>query len=191
MREEADWHLLAPGPSASQQLADKLPRPLLGVVTSAYRLAPDARFLCSTDSKFWRNESAAKNFAGHKFTICGAPGITRVRMAVVNSGVFALEMAKRSGAKRIFLHGFDMHGTHFFGQYTNGCANTKPDKRAHHMSEYQDWERANRQHVEVINCTRGSSLTCFRFATEKEIAHIFGQARKPKRSGVKPIGWIA
>jgi hypothetical protein len=80
--------------------------------------------------------------------------------AVCNSGVLGLEVAKRAGATRILLLGFDMHGTHFFGQYVNGLRNTKPHPREQHKRQFSDWGRLNRS-VQVLNVTKGSALTCF------------------------------
>lgn len=95
------------------------------------------------------------------------PHAERVRVdalgAVVNSGVLGLECAVRAGAKRILLLGADMHGSHFFGPYTNGLRNTAPHQRAQHMKQYAAWASLNRG-VEVLNCTAGSALCCFPLA---------------------------
>jgi hypothetical protein len=71
---------------------------------------------------------------------------------IVNSGVLALECAKRFGATRILLLGYDMRGSHFFGPYANGLRNTTERKRTDHLRQYAKWGRANPD-IEVINCT--------------------------------------
>ena len=96
------------------------------MVTSAFQLAPFTDFLAATDMDFWRKFPEAKDFAGRRFAIHIVPGTERIQMEIVNSGVLALEVARRLGAARVFLHGFDMHGSHYFGPYSNGLKNT-PD----------------------------------------------------------------
>lgn len=161
----SDWALLAPGPSAST-LAPLIPAGLLlGVIGNAFALVPRAEFLAATDAAWWQKHPEAFDFPAQRFGILVARGVTKVCMpgnVTVNSGVLALECAKRAGATRIKLYGFDMHGSHFFGQYTNGLTNTSEEKRRIHLRQYAQWAKANRC-VEVINCTPGSALQCFHF----------------------------
>ena len=160
------WALLAPGPSASAEQADRIREAgiPLGVVCNAYELAPWADFLAATDGVWWRKYPQAKEFAGKRYSMHAVSGVERVRVPqmgqVCNSGVLALVCAVRLGATRILLSGFDMHGSHFFGKYENGLSNTLPKKRVLHFAQYAKWARENRG-VEVINCTEGSALTCF------------------------------
>jgi hypothetical protein len=100
---------------------------------------------------------------------------------ICNSGVLALECAKRLGATRVLLLGFDMRGTHFFGPYTNGLSNTNDSKRKIHMSQYDRWRRSN-PGVTVLNCTEGSALHCFKTARlEDAIADLLGQESESER----------
>lgn len=156
--------LLAPGPSMSQALADSLRGGFVGVVSNCFELAPWADFLVAQDRRWWRAHPAAMEFQGRKFTGNRMPGVERVDRSATNwnSGVLALQAAVQLGAKRICLYGFDMHGTHFFGPYTNGLSNTKESRRAVHLRQYADWMRRNRG-IEVVNCTPGSALKCFQF----------------------------
>lgn len=155
------WALLAPGPSASADDALRVHEAgiPLGAVGNAFELAPFAQFIAATDAAWWRRYPEARK-AASTFSILPVAGVETVKIAPVNSGVLALEVAKRKGAARILLLGFDMHGTHFFGEYRNGLRNTKPHQRAQHLKQYGEWKRANRS-VEVVNCTAGSALTCF------------------------------
>ena len=164
------WALLAPGPSASKALADRLLGFKVGAIGNAYQLAPWAEFLAATDGGWWRKHPDAKEFAGDKYAMHGVSGVELVRIppiGICNSGVLGLEVAKSKGAKRILLCGFDMHGSHFFGQYTNGLRNTSPGQREQHKKQFKAWAFANRK-VEVINCTEGSALTCFPVARLEE-----------------------
>lgn len=161
------WALLAPGPSATRQQAQQVRTAgiRLGVISSAFPLARWADFIAATDSAWWRSYPDAKHLPGRKFAIHAVPGVEKIRVpgwVACNSGVLGLECAKRLGATRILLLGFDMHGTHYFGEYTNGLSNTLPARRRMHLSQYTTWQKRNRE-IEVINCTAGSALQCFPF----------------------------
>lgn len=162
------FHLLAPGPSMTQQTADSLRGLRVGAVGCCYQLAPWAEFLASTDTDWWDKYPDAYDFQGLKFSgqnTCRGVIQERDSRTDINSGVLALTVAVKLGAKRIYLYGFDMHGSHYFGDYTNGLPNTPEYRRAIHLRQYADWAQ---QHtgVVVINRTPGSALTCFRFDQE-------------------------
>ena len=157
------WAILAPGPSARADDAE-LARDSgysVGCVSNAFELAPWCKFIAASDAKWWHAHPRAMTHPA-KFTMGVVVGASAVKMptGVVNSGVLALEVAKRMGAKQILLLGYDMHGTHFFGRYTNGLTNTSDDRRKVHMREFAQWAKDNAS-VEVINCTQGSALDCF------------------------------
>jgi hypothetical protein len=159
------WALLAPGPSASAEDAERVRAAgiPLGVIGNAFQLAPWADFLAATDAAWWRKYPEALTLPGAKYTMHQVKGVERVRVAgyvSVNSGVLGLEVARSKGASRILLIGFDMHGTHFFGPYTNGLSNTTETKRRMHLAQYARWAKRN-QDIQVINCTPGSALQCF------------------------------
>src|SRR5690606_23202615 len=131
------WALLAPGPSASAEDAERVRAAgiPLGVIGNAFQLAPWADFLAATDSAWWRT-----------YTMRAVRGARRVKVAgyvAVNSGGLGLGGAKRNGATRILLLGFDMHGTHFFGPYRNGLSNTTETKRRMHFAQYARWAKRN------------------------------------------------
>lgn len=159
------WALLAPGPSASSEDAERVRVACipLGVISSAFPLAPWADFIAATDGGWWRKYTEAKGLPGKKYTMHEVGGVERVKVpgyVAVNSGVLGLECAKRHGATRVLLLGFDMHGTHFFGKYTNGLSNTTDQRRRMHLAQYARWAARNRD-IEVFNCTPGSALKCF------------------------------
>lgn len=118
--------------------------------------------MVAADRGWWLKHPEAFPFEARKF--CSFPNVIGTEHTGLppetNSGVAALEVAKRLGAKSIRLYGFDMHGTHFFGSYTNGLRNTSDLRRTVMLAQFSDWTRANR-HVEVINCTPGSAIQCF------------------------------
>jgi len=182
------WALLAPGPSASAQLAERLRGFPLGVVGNAFQLAPWADFIAATDGSWWRKFPKAKELPCDKYAMHGSSGVELVKIptqGIVNSGVLALEVAKTKGATRILLCGFDMHGSHFFGQYTNGLRNTSKQQRASHMKQYAAWGKANPK-IEVLNCTEGSALTCFPVARLEDF--IETSVPEPAADEIRPRG---
>lgn len=75
-----------------------------------------------------------------------------------NGGYQAIHVAIQSGAKRILLLGFDMHGTHFFGKHPSGLRNTPPETFEKWIPRFKELMGRG---AEIINCTPGSALTCF------------------------------
>jgi len=152
----------------SQALADRvreIPGVSFGVVTSAWPLAPWADFLAAQDIAWWRkNPTALTELSGAKYSANRIDGVIRVQSSCMtsstNSGVLALEVARIRGATRIILLGFDQHGSHYFGPYTNGLTNTPEPRRASHRHQFRMWGLMHK-HVEVLNATKGSALTCF------------------------------
>jgi hypothetical protein len=183
--------LLAPGPSLSQALADSVRGFRVGVLTSAYPLAPWAEFLAATDAGFWRKYPEAKDFAGAKYSAAKVGDeVAQVTTPHVglssSSGVLGLEVAKQRGATRILLLGFDHRGTHFFGPYKNGLRNTPERRRLEHEQQFAQWGRVNKD-IEVWNCTEGSALKCFpmaRLENELDCLDELAERRSRKNSGI-------
>jgi hypothetical protein len=159
-----EFDLLGPGPSASASLAERLRGRRVGVVGNAFELAPWAEFLAASDRHWWDKYPAAREFAGERYSGHRMSGVQQLPSAATNwnSGVLALAVAAHLGATLVRLHGFDMHGTHFFGPYSNGLTNTAPARREVHKHQFAHWARQNR-HVRVVNCTPDSALRCFEF----------------------------
>lgn len=162
------WALIAPGPSARAELAQMVRHLRVGAVGNAFQLAPWAEFIAASDAAWWAKYPDAMASNAAKF--CMGKEVEGVELVktpelggTMNSGVLGLECAKRLGARRILLIGFDMRGTHFFGKYTNGLRNTSNPQRENHLKQYALWARANRK-IEVINCTPGSAIECFQKA---------------------------
>jgi hypothetical protein len=163
--------LLGPGPSASRELYDKVSQFRCGAVGNAFQLIDNAEFLAASDAKWWKNHPDAQAYPADKYMadrIHKIGGIELVEGGLIithiNSGVLGLEIAKRRGATKIIMLGFDMHGTHFFGPYKNGCSNTQAHQREIHQRQYESWSRAHKS-ISVLNCTEGSKLRAFPLAS--------------------------
>lgn len=160
-----EWHLCAPGPSMSQELVDGLKGKRVGVVGRVFELAPWADVLVANDEEWWVKYPEAFAFKGRKFSANRIAGVEVCEPGAsnLNSGTLALQALSNLGATTIYLHGFDHHGSHYFGPYDNGLVNTPDHARLIHLRQFQGWAAMNR-HVNVVNCTKGSALDCFPFA---------------------------
>lgn len=158
--------VLATGPSMSLELA----RSVMGkcsvvAVSDAYRLAPWADALVSTDFAWWRRHPEASEFRGRKFSgmvdYQKVEGIERLTGEnATNSGLLGIKVAVRLGASKVLLCGFDLHspGKHFFGRHPEGLRNTT----AQRMEQFKlQFERYQPRGVEIINCTPGSALRIY------------------------------
>lgn len=175
------WFILAPGPSMSRELAERVRGLNVGVVGNCYELAPWAQFLAANDRKWWDTHPEAKQFAGRRFSTKTISRIERHVGRTVkgdsNSGTLAMDVATVVfKATELVLLGFDFSGTHFFGRYTNGCSNTTPNSRLRHVRQMEDWRRAHPA-VRVVNCTPGSALKVFPMGDlDEELAPMCAEA---------------
>lgn len=159
------WAVLATGPSMSQVVADQVRgRCPVVAISDAFRLAPWADALVSTDMAWWRVHPDAANFAGLKFT--GAPyfqvmaGVDRLPGAHsgTNSGLLGMMAAHYLGATRILMCGFDLRGTHFFGKHPLPLCNTTSDRFDGFKKQFAMWRPRG---LEIVNCTPDSALTAY------------------------------
>lgn len=163
------WAILATGPSMSQAVADSVRgRCKVVAVSDAYRLAPWADVLVSTDGAWWRQHPQALEFAGEKYSMAPdwkpVPGVKRPESNFgtgVNSGLLACDVAVRHGAKRLLLLGFDMGGSHFFGVHPSPLKNTPPDRFERFKRQFEMYRPRG---VQILNCTPGSALKAYKFA---------------------------
>lgn len=162
----AEWSILATGPSMSQLIADSLVGNKAIVVSDAFRLAPWADALVSQDRKWWDANPDAHEFVGPKYTTGIVEGVLKMDCRQwhsllgthTNSGLAACCLAQSFGATRIKLYGFDMHGSHFFGEHKAPLMNTTPERFRAMIQQFKDW---NHQGIQVINMTPGSALDWF------------------------------
>ena len=169
--------ILASGPSMSQSVADKVRHLPCITVNTTYKLAPWAAVIYAHDAAWWRLHADALALPGLKVGGEPVPGVLTLKKTGVmgfdpnpscmrvggNSGYQALHLAIQAGASRILLLGYDMTGGHWHGQHPAQLGN--PAEGA-----YQRWlprfdtliPAIEDRYVDVVNCTPGSKLTCFR-----------------------------
>lgn len=163
------WAVLGTGPSMSQETADYLKGKCNVVaVSDSYRLAPWADALVSYDLAWWRVHVEALGFSGEKYCRHSLAGTEQFNPCPItigcNSGLMGMYLAKKKGAERILLLGFDMHGTHFFGKHGEGLKNTTGIRFSQHIRQFKRFAGP-----EVINCTPGSALKQFPISDIRDI----------------------
>lgn len=148
------------------------------VTNNTYQLAPWADVLWACDLKWWKAYPEAMEFKGRKISVqndevekiqtLDRPGLGLEQVHTGgNSGYQAINWAFLQGATKIVLLGLDMHGTHWHGDHVRGLPNAHP---------FAKWIKAfdrlaidlEKQGVEVVNCSLGSKLDCFKKQTLKE-----------------------
>jgi len=170
--------VLANGPSMSHEVANQARGHPTIAVNDAFMVAPWADMLYAADAKWWYHKrDLIQTFRGVKVScadMAQIPGLISLTPSGVtgfdphpgrirtgnNSGYQAVHVAITTGAARILLCGFDMHGDHWFGKHPAPLANPVP-------SDFQNWvknfETLKGHEAEIINCTLGSALRCFPF----------------------------
>jgi hypothetical protein len=178
--------VLASGPSLREfiRTGPGLPSDLKVVaVNSSIFAAPAADVCLATDFMWWKmhhrevrrdskaepwttDRSAAERYGLNFVRSANESGLGESRVFTNgNSGAAAINFATLAGAKTVLLLGFDMKAG------PNGEKHWHPDhpKPCVQSQCFDDWlhrfaaiaTAAERQGVEVINCTPDSALTCF------------------------------
>ncbi len=172
--------VLASGPSMSQEVADRVRHLRCIAVNTTHRLAPWAWAMHAADEEFWRHPETqdAQQFPGLKFSFWDIPGVTRLKIAGIegwtdaadslhtysNSGAQAIQIAIKSGAKRVELYGFDMHrrdGDHWHGAHPQGLRNTTDQQYELFCHRFASMAKHLPAGVTVANKTSNSALACF------------------------------
>lgn len=192
------WIVAATGPSLSSEVAERCKGYNVVAVNDAYKLFPFARMLYAADDEWWKLHKGCPEFTGEKWSTChdlyknsaaelyGLRLIPSVRRAqgfsfvpgIIhlggNSGFQAVNLALQKGATIVVLVGFDMQGSHFFGDHppmgrrmpSNGKGFIRWRK---HFGIAADMLPADRK---IINATPDSALTCFpKMTLEEALAH--------------------
>jgi hypothetical protein len=176
--------VLAPGPSLPED-ADRIAQAVPAIaVNDAYRRAPSARMLYAADAKWWAVHQDALRFPGDRVScdpqvklpqvhVLGQstdasgfdPDPTKV-VTGMNSGYQATHIAMQTGARKVLLVGFDMKGTHFFGRHPEPLRNTSDKTFELFRNRFERLATAAKvRGIDIVNCTPGSALTCFRRST--------------------------
>lgn len=184
---------LATGPSITQEQVDRVKGLPAIAVNDAYLLAPWADVLYFADHKWygWHCKRAEfQSFAGQKVSIQNhglevrdktvlllgkffdstKPDVAlsedpRILCTGSNSGYQALNIATLSGARKVVLLGYDCRDVdgkaHFFGAHPDGTKPGYPSIKVHFQRAAKAAERMG---IDVVNCSPGTNLDCFRLS---------------------------
>lgn len=186
------------------------------VVNDAYRLLPFADVLYACDAKWWDVHKGCPDFFGEKWS-SHSDGVNNKTVAAKKHGLklvagkaadgFSTDPAvihygNLSGFQAINwallaigfhghvdLVGFDMHartGRHFFGDHPKPLDNSC--KYDVWVPKFETAQKMLPKTVEIVNCTPGSAIGCFRMSTlEKEIAGIATKKGPAVRAAPQPV----
>lgn len=185
-----DWEgqtvaIFASGPSMSPAIAEQCRDSYrtIAINTQAIDCAPWADVIWATDHKWWKEaEYGGKAIAlpGRKFHVLQGqsfPGVETLLPSTQtfddrpthiscggNSGYAALCLAAKLGAARVLLFGYDMRAVQGRVRRFDYCANLNSMPRfPHWIKNFTNLApELERRGVEVLNCTPGSALKCFR-----------------------------
>lgn len=162
-------------------------------VNTTFRLAYWADVHYSSDDDWWRahldemREGCAGEFwTGHPTydslwvqrcpydkTMTGISNIPGVLSWGGNSGFCALGLAHQFGARRIILLGYDQQWRgaqgHWHDRHPQGMQNNRPGFHRWRAWFDQAAEDFHAFGVEVVNCSRETSLHCFKRAALREV----------------------
>lgn len=188
--------IFATGPSLCQEDVDYVrgKAPTIAI-NDAYRLAPWADVLYSSDNPWWKKHKGVPTFQGLKFGICprkkqkfhfghfpdihalentGSQGLEREPTGLrhgLNSGYAAINLAYHFGATRILLLGYNMSHlrgkSHFFGDH-QGLSNSSSYITFLRQFPYLR-DELRKEGVQVINCTDETRLHAFREAPLRDV----------------------
>lgn len=169
---------IASGPSLKKEDCDLIAKSQLKtiVVNTSYQLCLWADVLFAFDLKWWLYYDRLVSKSGfkgekvtHSFNAQATMDITSLDKCewfehFGNSGSAAISLAINTGARRILLLGYDCSLTadkpHWHGKHPEGFNNCKSinywPKQFKNVSDF-----AKRKDVEIINCSRETTLTCF------------------------------
>lgn len=145
-------------------------------VNDTYRLAPWADILFAADNAWWRlHLEKVASLRGVKVVSQPGrpiPGVERIQVSGDwgfdpdprfvrfggNSGYQAVHIGIHTGASRILLCGFDMHGGHFFGRHPEPLRNPHENRFKSWVKRFRDLQDCG---AEIVNCTPDSALPWF------------------------------
>lgn len=155
-------------------------------INTTHRRAPFADMVYAADADWWRHPTNADVYAlpALRVTVTPVPRVlllrntgrsgydpdpTAVRTGE-NSGYQAIHIAMTAKARRILLVGFNMTGPHWHGTHPPGLREAPEEHYALFRKHFSSLvEPAKTLGVEIINCTPGSTITCFEHAKLEDV----------------------
>lgn len=173
---------IASGPSLTRSdclLAARTGHPVIAV-NSSWRRVPECTYIYAGDFAWWEQHRheipvpaecwTCSALAAHRY---GLNLFAPPRCATFNSGMRAIQFAAHLGATRIVLLGYDCAvdaGTHWHGDHPGVLKNPDTSSVLRWREEFQ-YLAENMWSVEVINCSRRTTLTSFTKSTLERVFH--------------------
>lgn len=192
MSRSDDWVCIGSGPSLTRNDVDYVKgKAKVIAVNDNYRLAPWADIVYAMDAQWWAthianiretvqgSELCIPDYGANKKTAKvhhlkqiksnrGRWGLGSDAVRGGYSGYQALNLAYLRGARRIIMLGYDMQGTHWFGNHPSPLRNPPIIRKwiPHFGELYRDLKNEG---VELINCTRNTAIDCVPQAVLRDV----------------------
>ena len=179
--------VMASGPSLTIEDVDAVREAGIptAVINTTFNLFPGAWCLYAADESWWEAYPAAMQFAGHKVSVGDIKNVLRLQNTGTtgfdenpqclrtggNSGYQGVHLMAHTGAARIILLGFDMHGDgHWHGDHPAPLRKTEPETYTTWAQRFEVLAKhLKMRNIEVVNCTPGSALKSFPMVCLSEI----------------------
>lgn len=173
---------VASGPSLTESdclLAQRSGLPIIAV-NSSWVAVPACQHIYAADFSWWEKyhcdlPSGARCWTSSiSATRCyGLNHFPHPDNESFNSGLRAIQLAIRLGARRVLLLGYDCcidAGSHWHGDHPVELKNPNIASVARWHTEYSRLG-ANISDIEILNCSRRSALACFPLSTIETVLH--------------------
>lgn len=180
-----DVFCIASGPSLTAADCDLAKRSGAKIiaVNNSWQLAPFCDYLYAGDEKWWKAYHKEINVSAEKWT-CSREAANTFGLNFhaigggYNSGLRAIQFAIFKGFKSIGLLGYDCslaNGVHWHGLHTKQfLKNPSAPKLARwHVQFAKVAEKLASAHVQVINLSRHTELTCFKRAALEDVLSVY------------------
>ena len=164
---------VASGPSLTANdcaLAASSGYPVIAV-NSSWQSVPGCNHILAGDCGWWDVHHSQLAIPAKRWSTSGRAclryGLNHYRPPdndTFNSGQRAIQLAAHLGATRIILLGYDCSltdGIHWHGEHPTGLKNPDASSVARWRAEFSR-VAATLKKIDIINCSRKTSLTCFR-----------------------------
>jgi hypothetical protein len=146
-------------------------------VNSSWRAVPECHHIFAGDCGWWDVHYSQLDIPAKRWSTSGRAclryGVNHYRSPdndTFNSGQRAIQLAAHLGAERVILLGYDCslaNGVHWHGEHPPGLKNPDALSVVRWREEFAR-VAVSLRNVEIINCSRSPSLTCFRRETPEK-----------------------
>lgn len=162
------WAVIASGPSLTAEDCEKTIALKTVAVNTSWKMARHAQFIFAGDFAWWKNYGEEIDIPAEKWStsdqakiVFGVNKLSSIQTAT-NSGLNAIRLAIKKGAKKIILLGFDCsikRGLHWHGAHTHKREHNPDEKKCSKwIKEFSSFDFGD---AEIINCSLDSEIKVF------------------------------